>query len=64
MDRQIRLSLRPEDMFIDAKRIGIYEKYKCVIPIFGQAKSTENTWFLGRIMLQHYYTIFDATGLD
>lgn len=50
MDRQIKMSLRAEDMFIDAKKIGIYDKYKCVIPIFGQS-STETTWFLGRIML-------------
>ena len=57
------ISLRPESMLLDAAKLGMEDRYKCFIPIFGQRASTTQTWFVGQILLQHYYTIFDASDL-
>jgi len=38
--------------------------FTCYFPVFRSNLTDQNTWYLGNVLLEKYYTVFDATPLD
>jgi hypothetical protein len=43
--------------------LGIYDKV-CFLPFYNNKDTMNNTWVLGSIVMDNYYTVFDLTPAD
>ena len=55
--------IRLESTFTSGEQFGD-SKNQCYIPVFKSAETKQDTWHIGNLFMQNYYTVFDMTPHD
>lgn len=60
-DQEFILELTEEQMLRDVTGLAMVDK-ACFLPFYNSAKTSPNTWVVGSIVLDSFYTVYDLTS--
>lgn len=58
------LDIKLKDLLVNGTDIDDLTDARCYIPVFRSEDTAQDTWYLGNIVMQFYYIVFDMTPVD
>ena len=58
------LDIKLKDLLVNGTDIDDLTDGRCYIPVFRSEDTAQDTWYLGNIVMQFYYIVFDMTPVD
>ena len=59
---KLAITIKLEDLFTTGTNVdGTFET--CYVPIFRTVENRQDTWILGNIFMQQYYTVFNMESM-
>ena len=56
--------MKLQELLRKGTEVGDDTNERCYVPVFRTSDTSQDTWYLGNIVMQYYYIVFDMTPLD